>query len=361
MYFNRCSSPQNIYGNDISSTTLAGKISENAENSVKNDQMKEMCYFFTVGGGIGNVEHGNSKNVSMYPKQCINCLRTYNTKQSFQQHRCNSKESIKCDICERSFLSKASFFNHKRSCKKSQSNKQVMKEPCKQYPKRCNKCKKLYSSKQSFSNHNKTCSKISIPSPEISPVNPACKEIVSLNPACKEIVSLNPACKEIVPLKSACKEIASTEPDCSNVSLVKPAAKTCEKCNLSFYHKRSFRKHLTDCTKLKHTQFDCIYECPKSFARFASLVKHLFWDHGIDCLKHLTFDSIGLFQKWLENESSSTFSSFTKYTGTKSSTHNKYYYYSCQFGKYHTQHVPVTSRKNNKGTIPKFVNCPARI
>ena len=37
------------------------------------------------------------------------------------------------------------------------------------------------------------------------------------------------------------------------------------------------------------------------------------------------------------------------------------YYYSCQFGKHVSKFQPVTSRKNNKGTIPKYVHCPVQI
>ena len=89
---------------------------------------------------------------------------------------------------------------------------------------------------------------------------------------------------------------------CSKHSLVE----TREEWNSSFFHNESLLIIESIVLSWNKPQFNCIFDCLKSFVRFNSLEKHLMIDHEVECIKYLSIDSIDLFQSWLEFEGMST-------------------------------------------------------
>ena len=217
-------------------------------------------------------------------------------------------------------MTKASLYNHKSKCKGIQ-------HVGIQYSRNCDVCCKTYNCRQTFSYYKKSYSDILI-----------------------------------LPVVTSCSNslMSSVVNSCSN-SLI-PSVVELSQCSLSFSDTQSLTQHQVSNTKLRSLQYNCTFDdYPKSFNVYKTLDNHVTVDHKADLIKYLTFDSVNHFQEWLELEGSSTFTSFKKCTGTKLHKNSKYYYYSCQFGKNVSKFQPITSRKNNKGTIPKNVHCPVQI
>ncbi|GBM68726.1 hypothetical protein AVEN_69138-1 [Araneus ventricosus] len=263
-----------------------------------------------------------------------------------------SKLPLKCKTCQESFLSPDLYSKHLET-----SNCSLMQHSSRKvvYPRKCDKCLNTYKTRASFSYHKRKCNQVKLPEVNASydiGNSSSNDSTSSSNSFTCSTCSENFSYFSLNHHKQVCTRQKQSYP------------RMCENCDRFFKDRKTFFNHKKSCAVNNNSiiRYCPFPECTESFTYLSNLNKHMHSKHDLDEVKEFTFDSMNSFQIWLEQEGASTFSSFRKFSGSKTEPLKSFHYYCCNFFAQSNKLEPKkTSRKNNKGTIPKDINCPVRI
>ncbi|XP_035230537.1 uncharacterized protein LOC118202465 [Stegodyphus dumicola] len=159
-------------------------------------------------------------------------------------------------------------------------------------------------------------------------------------------------------IKKRCKSVSSEIDSKSYI---------CDNCEIDCKTRSNLFHHKKFCCSKNNLNIrkPCVFpDCKASFQFISDHNKHLAEFHNSEMdVKELTFSSMVEFQLWLECHSKETFSSFKKCSGSKHKVNKAYHYYCCHFTvtQKKKKPVPISSRKNLKGSLPLGFRCPSRI
>lgn len=231
----------------------------------------------------------------------------------------------KCDQCCKILKSKCSFYAHKKRCKGVDKIK---------YPRTCELCNRTYASISCFSRHKKTCK----------------ERLARINSENSGIEFTN------YPRKcDICYKTYATDSTFDNHKRIcKPRYEELNSLDIA-------GEFTTSSSKSHKTYFECFFsDCNRKFPRLKILSHHILIQHHVKSVEDITFDTVSMFQQWLELESMTTSMKFKKINGDHRSNNCNRQYYCCNFYK-PGDGTPRRTNRRNKNVIPRHINCPVRI